>query len=168
MNASILDIGWPLLFTILNFLILLFFLNKFLFGPVNDMLDKRKNEIEGNLENAEQEKNAAYDLKSQYTEKIKEARNEAEEVVKTATLLAAGKSDSIIEEAKARAKKIEEKANLEIESQKRKAFDDIKSEISVMAIAMASKVIEKDMTEVDHDKLINQFIDGVGEEKWQV
>lgn len=166
MYASILEISWTLLFTIINLLILLFFMKKILFKNVNNMFESRRKEIEDNLNNAEKSKSEANSLKQQYEEQIKDARSEAKKIVDDATMVANKKSDNIIEDARSRAKKIEEKANEEILNQKKMAFDSLKGEISVIAVDIASKVIKKDMSSSDHEKLIDGVIDDMGETQW--
>jgi len=166
MYASILEIGWPLLFTLINLLILLFFMKKILFEKVNNIFESRRKEIEDNLMNAEKNKKDANGLKQQYEQQIRTARDEAKKIVVDATLVANKKSDGIIEEAKGRAKKIEEKASEDIQSQRKQAFDSLKGEISVIAVDIASKVIKRDINSNDHTKLIDDVIDGIGESKW--
>lgn len=166
MYASILEISWTLLFTIINLSILLFFMKKLLFKSVNNIFESRRKEIEDNLTNAQKSKDEANSLKQQYEEQIKLARGEAKNIVDTATTVASKKSDEIIEDARNRAKKIEEKSNEDILNQKRMAFDSLKTEISVIAVDIASKVIKKDINTTDHSKLIDDVIDNVGEAKW--
>ena len=66
-------------------------------------------------------------------------------------------------EARAEAAALREKAEADIVSEKKKAVNEIKDEISDIAILIAEKVVEKEITPADHEKLIAQFIDRVGE-----
>lgn len=163
MYASILDVSWTLVFQILNFLILLFFISKFLFKPVNEMFEKRKNEIEDNIIKTQREKSAAEDLKKEYEEKILLAKKEADNILQKSTKIANEKSEIIIQEAKEKAKNIEQKSLSEIETQKQNALNEIKSQISTISVLMASKIINKNLNEVDQDGLINEFIESLGE-----
>ena len=63
--------------------------------------------------------------------------------------------------------KNEERAQEQIESEKKKAVNEIKDGITDIALMAASTVLEKDMNTADHNKLIDDFIDKVGEEPWQ-
>lgn len=163
MYASILDVSWTLVFQILNFLILLFFISKFLFKPVNKMFEKRKNEIEDNIIKTQIEKAAAEDLKKEYEERIILAKKEADDILQRSTKVANDKSEMIIKEAKEKAKNIEQKSLSEIETQKQNALNEIKSQISTISVLMASKIINKNLNEADQDGLINEFIESLGE-----
>ena len=72
-------------------------------------------------------------------------------------------SEPILAEARAEAAALREKAEADIVSEKKKAVNEIKDEISDIAILIAEKVVEKEITPADHEKLIAQFIDRVGE-----
>lgn len=75
--------------------------------------------------------------------------------------------EEIVAEAKKEAERITTKANSEIEREKQKAMNEIKDDISEIAMMIASKVIQKDINSSDHDRLIKDFIDNVGDTSWQ-
>ena len=167
MNLGILSLDWTTLIQLINFGILIFFMKKFLYKPVTEMFAMREKEIQDNYENAKKAEEEANKLQLEYTEKMKSARLEAKDIVASATVTAKQKADIMVEDARVKAQKREEEANINIASEKKKAFSELKTEISDIALTIASKVIEKDFNTADNDKLINQFIDGVGEEEWQ-
>lgn len=150
-------------FTLLNLLILFLFVRHFLFDKINSVLESRQNEVQKAFDDAEQATEKARQLEEEYSDKILKAKEESAEIVKNATKKAQLRSDDIIYEAKTEAGSIISKANSDIEREKKRAINQMKDEISDMALAIASKVIEKEIDEKDNDKLIEEFINNVGD-----
>lgn len=165
MEKGLINLTWDLLFQIINTIVLFVILSKILFKPVMNIIDERENDIKQNIALGERTKKEGIAFKEQYEEKISSAKSEGEEIIKQATLRADKKSDEIISNAKDEAYRIKEKANKDIEQERRKVMHEVTSEISNIAILAASKVIEKDIDKSKHEKLINNFIQEVGEAK---
>lgn len=149
--------------TIINTLILFLVLRHFLFDKVNAVLDSRKNEVANTYKEADSALANAKQLESEYTEKLSAAKEESAEIVKNATKKAQSRSDEIIADAKNEAKGIVDKANADIEKEKKRAVNQIKDEISDMALSIASRVVSKEIDGKTHEKLIESFIDEIGE-----
>ncbi|MCM1329401.1 MAG: F0F1 ATP synthase subunit B [Ruminococcus sp.] len=149
--------------TIINTLILFLVLRHFLFDKVNAVLDSRKNEVANTYKEADSALANAKQLESEYTEKLSAAKEESAEIVKNATKKAQSRSDEIIADAKTEAKGIVDKANADIEKEKKRAVNQIKDEISDMALSIASRVVSKEIDGKTHEKLIESFIDEIGE-----
>ena len=94
---------------------------------------------------------------------MQEARDKANEIVKTAQKTAAVQSEEMLREASSQVTAMKEKAEKDIAQERRKAVNEIKGEIGGMAVEIAGKVIEREINEEDHTKLINDFIENVGE-----
>lgn len=154
---------WTMIFTWCNLLILYLFLKKLLFVPVKNMIDSREKEISGIYKDAKDAKAQAEMLRSDYEKKLTETKQEANEIIKAATQKAQARSTEIVEEAQAKAAGILQKADAEIEREKKNAINSLKNEVSGIAVSIASKVIEKDINEKDHEALIEKFIDTVGD-----
>ena len=148
---------------LLNTLILFLILRHFLFGRVNKVLEERKNHIKEAYDDADKAKESALALEADYTQKLTAAKEESAEIIKNATKKAQSRSDEIIFAAKDEATGIITKANSDIEREKKRAVNQIKDEISDIAIAVATKVVEKEITSADNDRLIEDFISNVGE-----
>lgn len=159
--------AWTWIFTIVNLIILYLVLKKFLYKPVKKMMESRAQEVEGMYSKANEDMEKAESLKAEYHEKMSSAKNEAQEILSLASQKANSRSDEIIEEAKNKAHDIIVKSEQQIKDEKKKAVNQIKDEISDIALIAASKVIEKDLTSKDNEKLIEDFINDVGELKWQ-
>lgn len=149
--------------SILNVLILFFVLKHFLFDKVNAVLDARKTEVAKTYEDADSALSNAKQLESEYTEKLSAAKEESAEIVKNATKKAQSRSDEIIAEARDEARGIVDKANADVEKEKKRAVNQIKDEISDMAISIASRVVSKEIDGKTHEKLIESFIDEIGD-----
>ncbi|MBQ9376114.1 MAG: F0F1 ATP synthase subunit B [Ruminococcus sp.] len=146
-----------------NTLILFLVLKHFLFDKVNKVIDDRKAEVEDTFKRADEAEEKAKQLESEYNAKILSAKDESAEIVRNATKKAQSRSDEIISDAKAEAKAIVANADAEIEREKKIAVNQIKDEIAGIAFSAAQAVIEKDLDTEDNEKLIESFIDSVGE-----
>lgn len=151
-------------FTLCNTLILFLVLKHFLFGRVNKMLEDRQKSVADTYEEADRTKEEANALKDEYTSRLASAKEESAEIVRNATKKAQARSDEIVFAAKDEAARLMEKANSDIEREKKRAVNQIKDEITDIAISVASKVVEKEITAEDHERLIDDFINQLGEE----
>ena len=102
-------------------------------------------------------------LEDEYQSKLAQAKTAGDEIVKSAVARAQAREDEIIRQANANAAAILEKANADIAQEKKKALNDAKDEISGVAMAIAEKVVERQLNDADQENLIASFIDGLGE-----
>ena len=154
---------WTIIFQILNLLLLMVLFKKYLFKPVTEILEKRQAEIEGHYQEAQQAETDAKAMKADYESKMAGARQEADRVIKTATESANAMSASIVEDARTQADQLKRRAQTEIDLERRRAFDEVKGELSGIALDIASQVIEREVNEKDHEAFINEFNKNVGE-----
>lgn len=154
---------WTIIFQILNLLLLMVLFKKYLFKPVTEILEKRQAEIEGHYQEAQQAETDAKAMKADYESKMAGARQEADRVIKTATESANAMSAGIVEDARTQADQLKRRAQTEIDLERRRAFDEVKGELSGIALDIASQVIEREVNEKDHEAFINEFIKNVGE-----
>ena len=146
-----------------NLLILMLLVKKFLFKPVLDILQKRQDEVDKIYADANKAKDEANTLRADYENRLAAAKEEAGEIVRTATAAAQRKSSEMLEEAQTKASGLVARAEEQIAQEKKKAINEIKDEISGMAVDIASKVVEREISAKDHEKLIEDFIKNVGE-----
>lgn len=149
--------------SILNTLILFLVLKHFLFDKVNAVLDARRNEVAKTYEDADTALSNAKRLETEYTDKLSAAKEESAEIVKNATKKAQTRSDEIISGAKEEARGIMDKAEADIEKEKKRAVNQIKDEISDIAMSIASQVVSREIDQSAHKQLIESFIDEIGE-----
>ena len=149
---------WKLGFQIVNFLLLLYLLNRFLFKRVLRLLDERQTKISQGLEDAEA---AARDRELARAEReaaLAEARREAEAMVQRAAKTAEATSADILAEAKASAEQITTRAREEISAEKDKALAEIRGEVADLALEAAGKLIGSEMDAPKQRKLVEQFL----------
>ena len=154
---------WTALFILLNTLIIFFVAKKFLFVPVMKIIESRQQEIDDMYTPAATSRDEAEKLQSQYEEKLSQAAATSERLVKEATIRAQSREEEIIREANARAEAIRAKASADIAQEKKKAINDAKDEISVIALAIAGKVVGRELDAEDQSKLVDSFIEELGE-----
>lgn len=163
MFQNFVDIGaWNILVTICNTLITFLIVKKFLFKPVRKMLAARAEEVQAMYDQAEADRAEAAAMKKDYTESIANAKAEAAQITQSATRRATVRSEEILAEASRQATDMKKKAEQSIEMERKKAMNEIKDEIADLSIMIASKVVEKDINEDDHKRMIEDFIDKVG------
>ena len=153
-------------FLALNVFILFAVMSYFLFNPVRDMLKKRKERIENDIETAKQNKEDALALKSEYEVKLKEADKEVENILSEARKKALKKEETIIAEAKEEAARIIARAQNEIELEQKRAMDDMKKEMIQVASMMACKVVAQSIDVQIQDTLIEETLKEMGESTW--
>ena len=143
---------WTFIFQICNLLILTAGVKHFLFKPVQQILAKRKEEIEASYTEAEKAEGDAQAMKEEYETRLASAKEEAAEIVKSATA-----------RANARGEELVSKGDAEIESERRKAAGELKNDISQLALDIAGRVVEKEIDPETHKELIDDFISRVGD-----
>lgn len=161
-----LQLGMDAILTMIAVFALFLIMSHLLFNPARDMLEKRKNKIREELENAaESEKNAAT-LKAEYEAKLKDIDKEAEEILGDARKKALANETSIVAKAKEEAAGIIQRANVEAELEKKKAIDDVKKEMISIASIMASKVVATSIDSKIQDSLIDETLKEIGDGTW--
>ena len=155
---------WTMIFAWVNLLILYIFLKKLLFVPMKKMIDDRQKEIDDMYSDAESAKDGAAQLKNEYEEKISHAEEESEQILRSATRRAQLREEEILKVADEKAARTLERASEQIELEKKRAINEVKDEVSDMAIEIAAAVIERDISKKDHDALIDDFISKMGEQ----
>ena len=154
---------WTALFILLNTLIIFFVAKKFLFVPVMKIIVTRQEEIDNMYTQADTAREEAQKLQSEYEEKLSQAADTSERLVKEATVRAQGREEEIIRAANQRAEAILAKASADIAQEKKKVLNDAKDEISVIALAIAGKVVGRELNAADQSKLVDSFIEELGE-----
>ena len=156
---------WTMIFAWCNLLILYLFLKKILFKPIKNMIDSRQAEIDGMYSDAEKSRTEAETLRTEYEEKISHAEEESEEILKSAQRRAQLKEEEILRDADQKAERVLARAEEQIELERKRAINDVKNEVSDMAISIASLVIERDVDADEHSQMIDDFINNMGNEQ---
>ena len=148
---------------ICNLFIQLFLAKKFFLDKVKAILDQRREAADREIVDAKNAREEAMTIKATYEENMRQAKAEATALLASAQKTASVRSEEIINQAQAQAAQIKEKAVADIAQEKKKAINDAKDEISGISMAIAEKVVERQLNAADQQKLIAQFIDELGD-----
>ena len=154
---------WTALFVLLNTLTIFFVAKKYLFAPVMKMIADRQNEIDGMYSAAGAARSEAESLKAEYTAKLSDANAASDRILKEAVVRAQRREEDIIRQANAEAQSIVDKAVADAALEKKKAINDAKDEISGISLAIAEKVVERSLAQADQQKLIDDFLNNLGD-----
>ena len=149
---------WTALFTLCNLVIVFLILKKFLFKPVNKMIDDRQKEIDELYADANAAKQAAETMREDYDRKISEAKDASAQIIAEATQEAHRRRDDMIIHAQSDADAIREKARADIELERKKALNSAKDDISRIALDIAEKVVGRELNSSDHDRMVEDFL----------
>ena len=152
-----------LIANICNLFIQMLIIKKFFLDKIVAVLDQRRSAADKEITDAEKAKQEAMEIKKTYEDNMLQANAKANEILTTAQKTAAERSDKIIGEAQQAAAQIKSKASADIAQEKKKAINDAKNEISGLALAIAGKVVEKELAEENQAGLIDRFIDELGD-----
>ena len=155
--------GWTFLAQVCNLMIQLVIFKKLLLNPVKKVIAERKAKADSQIADAEKLRTEAEAMKAEYEQNLQNARTEANQIVAAAQKTAAARSEELLGEARAQAAALKQKAEADIAQQRKKAVNEVKDEIGGMAMEIASKVVEREIKEADHQDLIDEFIKNVGE-----
>ena len=155
--------GWTFLAQICNLMIQLLIFKKFLLKPVKQVIADRKAKADSEIADAQKLRTEAEAMKAEYEQNLQNARTEANQIVARAQKTATARSEEIVGEARAQAAALKQKAEADIAQERKKAVNEVKDEIGGIAMEIASKVVEREISEKDHKDLIDEFIKNVGE-----
>ena len=155
--------GGDILFQLAMFIILLALLKKYAWAPLMGIMKQREEFVAGEIEAAEKGRVEANKILEEQRALLKEARQEAQSLIESAKKQGDVQREEIIIAARTESERIKEAAKLEIEQQKEKAVTAIREQVATLSVLIASKVIEKELTAADQEKLIQDYIHEAGD-----
>ena len=155
--------GWTFVAQICNLMIQLVIFKKLLLNPVKNVIAERKAKADSQIADATKLRTEAEAMKAEYEQNLQNARAEANQIVARAQKTATARGEEIVGEARAQAAALKQKAEADIAQERKKAVNEVKDEIGGIAMEIASKVVEREISEKDHKDLIDEFIKNVGE-----
>lgn len=156
-------VPWNFVAAICNLLIQMWLIKKFLFKPVQKVLAQRQQMADAQIADAEKARTEAEAMRTDYEQRLADAKEEAAQLVQNATRTAQLCSEEIVRQAQADAASIKTKADADIAQQRKKAINEVKDEIGGIAMDIASKVVEREIDPKVHQDLIDEFIRNVGD-----
>lgn len=150
-----------ILLYIANIIILFFFLRWLLYKPITKFLQNRTNEIQKQVDEAAQKYSDAEQLKAKYDEMMENAQDLATELINKSKAVADEQAKQIVVEAEENAAEIRQRTDKHIESQKQQAVLEMRQEVTRMAIQIAEKVLQREVSYEDNKNVINEFFEKV-------
>ena len=140
-------------------LVKVFFLDK-----IKAVIDARREAADKEITDAKTAKEEAMVIKATYEQNMLESKAEAEKILQSAQQTAEKRGEQIISDAQKTAVAMKQRAEVEIAQEKRRALNETKDEISEIAMAIAGKVVGRELNASDHAQMVDSFIDKLGEE----
>ncbi len=147
------------------FIILLFLLKKFAWKPLMGIMKEREEHIASEIDTAEKNRAEAERLAKEAQDEIRNTRAQAQQIIEDAKQTAKEQEQSIVLAARTEADRIKEAARVEIQQERDKAIQALQDQVASLSVKIASKVIEKELSEKDQEKLISEYIKEVGGER---
>jgi len=158
-----LGINFKLLFIqLLGFLILLWMMKKFLWGRVLDMIQSRTAEIKNAYDQNEKIRSEVNDLKSEYEQKLQQARVEAESIVKAAVEKAEQEGRAVIEKTRSEAEQLRARGLADIEQEKKRVIAEIRTEVIQVSVEIAGRLMARQIDSADVDRITDEVISEIG------
>ena len=148
---------------ICNLFIQLLVVKIFFLDKIKAIIDKRREAADAQITEAENAKAEALAIKQTYEQNMLQAKAKADDLLMTAQRTANSRSEEIIAQAQQQAAQIKSKASADIELEKKKALNEAKNEISDLAMAIAGKVVARELNAEDQADMIDRFIDELGD-----
>jgi F-type H+-transporting ATPase subunit b len=147
-----------MIWTIVAFLVTLFVLKKFAFGPIQQMIDERRERIRRSIEEAEHARNEARRLLEEHRALIGQARGQAEQILAEARKVADAQRQRVKEETEADRQRRLEETKRQIEAETQRALQQIRAEVADLTLIATAKVTGKVLDDADHHRLIEDAI----------
>lgn len=158
-EISIINTLWYLIV----FSILLLAVKHYAWGPVKDMMEKRRQKVIDDLDQAASDRKKAEILANEREAALKNSRQEATQILSVAKSNAQKTSKQIVSEAKAEASAIRERAKADAAQAKTDALNEARNEVADLSVTIAEKVIAKNLSAADQKDLVDQFIKGLND-----
>ncbi|QPC48452.1 F0F1 ATP synthase subunit B [Mangrovibacillus cuniculi] len=155
--------GADAIYQLLVFALLMFLLKKFAWGPLVGVMKQREDYVNNEIEEAEADRAEAQKLLEEQRQQLNEARTEASELIANAKKQSEQMRVELTEAAKVEAERMKEAARREIAQERDAAVAALREQVASLSVLVASKVISKELTSADQDKLIQDTIKEAGD-----
>lgn len=160
-------IRWgDMLYSLIMFIILFLLLRRYAFGPLMGIMEKRAQQIEDDLKQAEQNRAEAEQLLKEQRAELEQAKKDAQQILENARATSEKQAEEIIQAAREEVEQLKSVAQKEIEREREKAVEALRREMGTLSVLLAAKVIEKELDPEQQQQLIDQYLKEVGNQKW--
>jgi F-type H+-transporting ATPase subunit b len=147
-----------MIWTIVCFLITLFVLKRYAFGPIQKAIDERRDRIRASLDEADRAREEARRLLEEHRQLISRAQTDAEEILGEARRVADANERRMREELEEDRQRRLEDTRKQIEAETRRALEEIRLEVVDLSMLAATKVTRKSLDDADHKRLIEEAV----------
>jgi len=162
-NLDVISVNiWAILASLANLLILTLIVKKFLYKPVKKIMDTRRNAIDSDYARAAEARAEAEEDRKNYAAAMAAAEQTSGQIIADATRVAEHRSGEIVAEARQRATELRRQAEADAVLERKKAEDDMKREIADVSAQLTGKLLQREINEEDHRKLIDSFLQEIG------
>jgi F-type H+-transporting ATPase subunit b len=147
-----------MIWTLLAFLVAMWILRKFAWPAITEALDKRQRAIEESIEVAEHTRTEAQQLLQEYRERLREARQQADEIVARARKAGEVHEREALEKAKVQREELLEQTRRDIDAETRRAIQEIRAEVADLTVMATEKVTRKSLDEQDQKRLVEEAL----------
>ena len=163
-NLDVISVNiWAILASLANLLILTLIVKRFLFKPVKKIVDARRAAIDNEYAQAQEARDQAEESRLNYEAAMAAAKQTSDQIIADATRTAEYRSNEIISEAREKATDIRRQAEADAILERKKAEDDMKHEIAEVSTQLTGKLLQREINEDDHKKLIDSFLSDLGD-----
>jgi F-type H+-transporting ATPase subunit b len=148
-----------LIWGIVAFALLFLVMSRYALPSMNKMLDERRARIQGQLEEAEEIRNEAEELRRQYQEQLKEARARANEIVDQARADADKVREQKVKDADEEAQAIRQRARDDAEAERSRLVQQLRGQMAALSVDLAGKIVHRELDEEQHSTLVDEYID---------
>ncbi|WP_281164712.1 F0F1 ATP synthase subunit B [Liquorilactobacillus sicerae] len=152
------------LFYLVLFIVLMALIKHFAWGPVTSMMEKRADKIASDIDNAEQSRQKAEKLENQRQAALKDSHVEASQIIERAKSNGEQQKETIVDNANQEVATLKENAKQDIARERQNALNSVKDDVAELSLAIASKVIVKNLKLEDQKELIDSYIEGLGKQ----
>ena len=150
-----------LVLTVCNFLLLVFLLKKFAWGPIIGALEKRETQIESDKQTAANARQQAEQLKQELDDRLAQISSEAAQKMAAAVKAGEAQKEQLLAQAKEQSERLLQQATAQIQAEKAKALADVRGEIVSISLLAASRVVEQNLKDENADKIVAQVLQEV-------
>ncbi|EMF0080315.1 F0F1 ATP synthase subunit B [Enterococcus hirae] len=165
-QLAIAEVGNPMLGNIIvvsgSFLILMFLLKHFAWGPISDILKKREDKIANDLDSAEKSRINSAKMEQESEQQLLASRSDAADIIKNAKESGELSRQNILKETQEEVARLKSKAQTDIMLERDTALNSVKDDVADLSLQIAAKILNKELSPEMHESLINQYIEGLG------
>ena len=165
-QLAIAEVGNPMLGNIIvvsgSFLILMFLLKHFAWGPISDILKKREDKIANDLDSAEKSRINSAKMEQEREQQLLASRSDAADIIKNAKESGELSRQNILKDTQEEGARLKSKAQADITLERDSALNSVKDDVADLSLQIAAKILNKELSPEMHESLINQYIEGLG------